>query len=60
MVLREFSLEEQMDNEDRLVHGAGGTGVYRLLWKLLLNCRGGRSQRGCPVGCLLMVEAGRT
>ena len=28
MALREFSLEEQMDNNDRLVHGAGETGVY--------------------------------
>lgn len=34
MALREFSLEEQMDNDDRLVHDAGGTGVYSLLWKL--------------------------
>ena len=34
MALREFSLEEQMDIDDRLVHDAGGTGVYSLLWKL--------------------------
>lgn len=34
MALMEFSLEEQMDNDDRLVHDAGGTGVYSLLWKL--------------------------
>lgn len=34
MALGEFSLEEQVDSNDSLVHATGGPGVYRLLWKL--------------------------